>query len=133
MNRAAIRKFSLLLIAAAVALLAMRDGDGVVPSDRLIPLEGVAVLIVYESGDLGNYMQGQRDIIRQADWTDLVPSGNYRILDKDASPPSESVFRKAFDRPRESLPWGVVSGKKQYEGPLPSSVEEWASIVGGAI
>lgn len=125
-------RYALLSLLLFLVLTSGNGGGGILPSTRIIDVEGPAVLVVYESEDLTGYPEGQRDIIRGAKWQDLVPAGNWRVLDDDAPWTGESVFKPAFERPRASLPWAIVSGNRNYEGPLPDSVDAFVKLVEAA-
>lgn len=131
MNKASVRKFSLLLIAVVVALLAVRE-EGTPSTDKLIDLEGTAVLIVEETDQRAALPTPQQNILLGEAWTSLLPDGNWRVWDKDIEFTGNSPFKEAFERPRESLPWLIVSGKKNYEGPLPTTVEAMTRLVEAA-
>jgi hypothetical protein len=115
-------KPALYLLAALVAaqLAGVEGCDISLPSgERAIDVPGLAVLIVYESGQ--TLPKEQQAILTSAQWTALVPPGNYRVLDQNSEFATDSPWKTAMQRPRTQLPHLIVSSDKgNYEGPLPA-------------
>ena len=85
--------------------------------ERAIGVPGLAVLVVYESGQ--TLPKEQQAILTSTQWTALVP--NWRVLDQNSEFATDSPWKTAMQRPRASLPWLIVSSDKgSYEGPLPA-------------
>lgn len=103
--------------------------------------EGNRVLIVYETGD--NYPAAQavvftsgviRDYLDRKTIKDQAnPNGAYRIWDKDVNlnhPSVSTSWKAAMARPRQSLPWVVISnGRTGFEGPLPPDVPQTLALL----
>jgi hypothetical protein len=101
-----------------------------------IPLPGLRVLVVEETGDRSSLTAGQREVLFGATVRDYLrskcvtnpqnPDGAFRIWDKDQNPagdPDAAVWGAALGRPRTATPWVIVSnGRTGYEGPLPADV-----------
>lgn len=101
------------------------------PSERLIDVDGVAVLVVYQDTDLANYTQQQRNIIAGQDWTDHAD--DWRVLDAQAAFTGDSPYKAVFSRAPANLPWCVVSGAgTQHEGELPATVADMVQLVEAA-
>ena len=104
------------------------------PDPSPTPGEGLRVLVVYESGELGKYPKEQSTIITSTKMREYLNSkcikiGNtpeYRFFDKDAPLENESqIWRDVMTRPRQSLPWIIIgNGKDGFEGSLPKNVDE---------
>ena len=121
---------------------------GPTPGPAPIPLEGLRVLIVYESADLAKLPAGQHAVLYGEKVRGYLDSKcavgadgrtrEWRIWDKDASVINEAKhWQDAWARPRgPQLPWLIISnGKEGYEGPLPVAVEEMMLLLkkyGGA-
>jgi hypothetical protein len=112
------------------AWLWLNGGGSLLPSSRVIDVEGVAVLIVEESSDRSKLPIEQLNIVTGAKWQALVPAGNWRVWDKDVTP--TEPFVAAFSRPRTSLPWCLIDGGVDYEGPLPGTLAEFVAKVEAA-
>lgn len=116
-------------------------GPGPTPSPAPIPVDGFRVLIVYESSELSKMPAAQQSILYSKPVRDYLnakcvmgPDGKtkeWRIYDKDVATDAESkTWQDAMKRPRQSIPWLIVSdGKTGYEGPLPGSVDEAMAIL----
>lgn len=109
---------------------------GPTPGPAPIDGSGLRVLIVFESSD--NLSHAHMSLIYGADYRSFLngicvkegQTPEWRILDKDTQFKSQSKWSKALARPRQSLPWIIVSnGTSGYEGPLPESVSEAKEIV----
>lgn len=112
-----------------VVLYFWGNGGGLVRTDAPIPVDGLHVLIVEETGDRTPAMS---TILNANDWQSLVPVGQWRVFDDDTDLSREQAkWRDAMQRPRTSLPWVIVSNhpKGGYEGPLPNSVEGLTQLV----
>ena len=117
------------------------------PTPKLAPIpeiKGLAVLIVEESEDRNKLPAGQRAIIlgrtarnyldskcdtdpERPDWK------SYRIWDQhEVLDGVHPVWVRAMNRPRKSVPWLIVSNGSRnigYEGPLPSTVDEFIKLL----
>jgi len=110
--------------------------DGTAP----IPLPGLRVMVVYDSAKLAEMPQAQQEIIFSTEvrnflnekcTTDSEGGKEWRIYPKitDASGAAQ-VWQDALKRPRQSVPWVVISnGKTGFEGPLPSSPATMIELV----
>ncbi len=108
-----------------------------------IPVEGLRVLMVYETGDASKTLSlGQRGIlfgksVREALAAKCVkgPDGvtpEFRIYDKDVDASGDSrLWRDAVARTKDkTLPWLIISnGKTGYEGPMPKDAGEFLALV----
>lgn len=108
-----------------------------------IPVDGGHVLIVYETGQLHPPAQAAiftsgvlRDYLDKhtlSTPTDGTGGRAYRIWDQHvnlAHPAVAEKWRTAMARPRQSLPWIVVSnGRTGYEGPLPPDVPQTLALI----
>ena len=91
--------------------------------------DGLRFLIIYDmavshTGAHQSLIFGSANRLRwqQAGW-------EYRILDKDATG-RPAVWQEALQRPRDSLPWLIVSnGQKGFEGPLPDSDKAFSRLL----
>jgi hypothetical protein len=97
-------------------------------------LEGLSVLIVYESGKLPSYTPTQLSTINSTDLrTWMNTSVQWRVLDKDTKFPADSklVYAKWINQPFKSLPWLVIGNdsKVAFSGPMPASAEEIKSTI----
>lgn len=104
------------------------------PGPAPIALDGFRVLFIYESED--KLTSSQRVILTSSTIRNYLKSKcvkgmdamtpEYRFFDKDSNVSRESPhWQQAFNRPRASLPWLVISnGKNGFEGPLPQTVDE---------
>lgn len=117
-------------------------GPGPAPGPAA-PIEGDGnrVLIVYESGD--PLPAPQAAVITSGILRDYLdakcakdqfnPAGAYRIWDKDQQLTHPSVspsWKAAMQRPRQSLPWIIISnGKTGFEGPLPADVPQTLALL----
>lgn len=111
------------------------------PDPAPIPLDGLRVLIVYESKDATRLPPGQRLIFTSGLVRTFLnescvkgPDGRtpeWRLYDQDTPVENELPhWRDALARPRASVPWLVVSnGEAGFEGPLPDSVAEFMAVV----
>lgn len=115
------------------------------PSTAPFPSPGLAVLIVYESGEATTLSAGQhnilygtkvRDFLRTSTFKDQGnPNGAFRIYDKDIDLTSESTMWKAAMSvaPRTGpFPYVIISnGKTGYSGPIPAGMtpDEFIALV----
>ena len=110
---------------------------GPTPGPAPIPLEGLRVLIIYESAELAKIPASQHAVLNGEKVRGYLDSKcavgadgktkEWRIWDKDASVINEAKhWQDAWARPRgPAMPWVIISnGKDGYEGPLPVAVEE---------
>ena len=111
------------------------------PEPAPIPAEGFRVLTVVETGELSKLAGGQHAALYSKEVRDYLnsrcvvgPDGKtkeWRIWDQHADPSAEQAhWREAMKRPRQSLPWVLVSdGKRGYEGPLPATPEAFLELL----
>lgn len=101
---------------------------------------GLRVLIVVETADqakyppaLQNVLFGKavRDYLRAKCPADTGGFYGWAIWDKDTDTgAAPKAWQDAFKRPRQSLPWLVVSnGKQFYEGPVPGTADEALTLL----
>jgi hypothetical protein len=97
------------------------------PSPAPIPAAGLHVLIVEETDDRGRIPIGQLAALQSTQVRGYVQGkgGQFRQYDDDP-PIADPLWNAARSRPRQSLPWLIVSNGERggFEGPLPQSVEE---------
>lgn len=99
-----------------------------------IPAPGLRVMLIFESTKLSSMPKEQREILFDSevrDWLNqncIVGPTNvleWRIVDPDVPMAQNSaLWQNALARPRESLPWVIISdGTKNrgFEGPLPAN------------
>lgn len=105
-----------------------------------IPLAGLRVLVVYDSKGEAEYPAPQREVLYALGVREYLdakcapgPDGlrEWRIWPASTDPRGEAPWlRDAFARPRQSLPWLVVSnGRAGFEGPLPGSIDETLATI----
>lgn len=112
------------------------------PTEKLIAIDGFAVLIVYESGDESKLTREQAAILVSITVRAYLDSkclkndenkgGAYRIWDKDVDvSKTYKVWADAMRRERKGLPWIIISTptKGGYEGPLPKDVAETMALL----
>jgi hypothetical protein len=90
-------------------------------SEKLIALDGTAVLVVHESGQpLGKEQQAvlTGTVWQQAVWD---AAGQWRVFDRTSEFVSETdPWKSAIDKVTE-VPWLVISSDKgSFSGPLPA-------------
>lgn len=112
------------------------------PKDIPFPgVNGLHVLIVYESADLSKYSSGIQSVMfgkRTREWMDAncvtLSSGRraWNIWDKDVDASGMGAgWVDALKRKRDSLPWLIASnGKTAIEIPLPTTEAEFIEKVG---
>lgn len=104
------------------------------PPDPPLPVDGLHVLILYESEDRGTMPPQQLSILTSAPLREWFKANSvqWRIWDDDTPVEgAEKVWQDALLLPRQSLPWIHVSnGKTGYSGPLPATVDETISLIG---
>lgn len=114
----------------------MPQPDAVAP----IPMDGFRVLIVFQDSELARLPPEQSQIrtakaIRdyfQAKCVKEADGGpGARIWDVDTVTDGDlPLWQAAFKRPRQSLPWIIIStGKTGFEGPLPKTVAETLDLL----
>lgn len=107
-----------------------------------IKIDGLSVLIVYESAQLPTYSQAHRSVIQSTDlrnWMNLNVSvdkqnfPNWRVLDKDTKFPAtcDLVWCKWLAQPPPQLPYLIIGNKDQivFQGPLPESTQTVQAII----
>lgn len=96
--------------------------------DPPIPVTGLHVLILEETGDRNKLKPGQLAILTSTVLRQWFTDNNadWRIWDKDVDAQFEpQVWKDALKLERGPLPWIIVAnGKTGYSGPLPQTVEE---------
>lgn len=116
---------------------------GPTPGPAPIPGDGLRVLIVYESADLGKMPKEQSTILYSQAVRSYLdskcavgPDGKtheWRVFDKDAPMGAESkTWQDAMKRERKSVPWIIVSNPSKgggFEGPLPANVDEAMTLL----
>ncbi len=126
-----------ILLFAAIYLIATSfQGGGLLPSTRLIDIDGPAALVVYEKSASSRLSQEQNTIITSDIWDQFKRlGGDYRVLDKDSkfNDPS-SPWAKAIQRDRDSIPWLIVSSDNfNTEQPLPANSAEVGKLLMRAV
>ncbi len=99
-------------------------------------------MIVFDGENLASLTREQNSIIHDQPMHDYLKgksvkgpgdeNGAYRIWPSKTDATAESqVWRDAFARPRQSLPWLILSNAPNggYEGPLPKTVAEFKALV----
>lgn len=109
------------------------------PTPAPIPVAGLNMLIVEEVKDRNKLPPGQLQILFDKRLRDYINSKNppvngdphYRIWDQNDDATNElKMWRDAFARPRQSVPWLIISnGKSGFEGPLPKTVQETLDLL----
>lgn len=109
------------------------------PTPAPIPVDGLRVLIVYETSQMSALSDAQRAILQGKRFRDFVETAcvkvgkepERRFWDKDVNTTNESkLWQDAMKRSRQSIPWIVVSnGKTGFEGPLPATVDETIALI----
>lgn len=107
-----------------------------------IPTDGMRVLVVEESADRSKLTPGQLNAMFAKSVRDYLsakcakgPDGKtpeVRYIDKDTPNLTghSPFFVEAFSRPRQNLPWLIISnGVIGYEGPLPGSEAEMLDLL----
>ncbi len=110
-----------------------------------IPEQGLRVLMVYETEQMGSYPPSQRVVLsRPPEIVDYCtakcakePDGKtpaFMTFDQntfDKYPDSfGEAWREAMKRERKSLPWILISnGRTGYEGPLPITVQDTLELI----
>ena len=97
--------------------------------DPPIPDTGLHILMIYESSEYNKLKPQQKEIVESAtnrQYLNQVTNGNFRWLDQHTNyTDPENKWRKALERPRDSLPWMIISnGVTGFEGSMPNSMEE---------
>jgi hypothetical protein len=128
---------------AAVAKTTLVVGDGPVPPPDPVdppplPVTGLHVCILEETADRAKLPATTREVLLGTgpgsvrDWLtkncakDAVGRPQFRVLDASAEPTKDDqVWRDAWKRPRQGLPWIVIGNSKTgFEGPLPGTPAE---------
>jgi len=122
----------------AVHRITIGEAKPVDPDDpEPIPTGGLFVLIVEETDQRPKLPPDQlailtatapgsvREYLTQRCAKDADGRPQFRIFDKDNDLAKESaIWRQAWERPRQSIPWILISNVSQmHEGPLPATPE----------
>jgi hypothetical protein len=112
------------------------------PTPAPIPAAGLHVMVVYETADLPRMPRPQLLILYSDEVRSYLgthcpvgPDGKtpeYRFFDPNVhAAGAGKVWADALARPRQSLPWCVISnpGKGGFEGPLPPDVPSFLALV----
>lgn len=104
------------------------------PTPVPIPGDGLHVLVVYDPDKLSAMTDDQRAILYGADVRTYLNSKGtdvWRIWKSTVDASNEApLWKDAFSRKRDSLPWIVVSnGKTGFEGPLPANVASTLTLL----
>lgn len=111
------------------------------------PVEGNAVLIVYETADLHKMPEAQRQILTGQEMRKYLDqkcgpdksvsasSGRaWRMWDQNQALDGEAKFWKdAMARPRASVPWIWANGRRVHEGPLPANTGDTINLLKSVI
>lgn len=86
-------------------------GGSFIPSSSPIPINGLHVLIIEETGDRGNLPKEQLDILTGTSLSAYVKihNGKFRQLDLPVLEEEEQVWKDAAELERDSLPWLIIS------------------------
>lgn len=105
------------------------------PSERLIAVDGLAVLVVYESSEVADLSKEQSAILTGTEWRKAVTDagGQFRVFDQDTEFVNDTDPYFAAIAVTGDLPRVVISNDGGYRGPLPKDnaamtalVKEWA-------
>lgn len=105
-----------------------------VPKDAPIAVDGLAVLVVYESSKVSELPKEQLAILTGTEWREAViaAGGQFRVFDKDTDFVDPASPWKPAIEASADVPGVVVSNKGGYAGPLPKDnaamtvlVKEW--------
>lgn len=110
------------------------------PSPAPIPVEGFRVLLVFDPKAQTSLTAAQNSILFGADVrgylnskTAIAANGarEWRLWPVGTDNSGEAKYwQDVMARPRQSLPWVVISnGKAGYEGPLPATVEDMLRLL----
>lgn len=111
------------------------------PAPVPIPLDGLRVLILYESADLAKLPKEQVAAMNSAEVRSYLTSkcvkgadnktSEWRIWDKDVDASAEPAhWQAALKRPRTAVPWIIIStGKQGFEGPLPTTQADLLALL----
>ena len=97
-------------------------------------------MIIFESGDATKlppsqqnilYGKAVREYLSSKCATEADGTKSYRIYDQNIDASGESkIWQDAMKRPRQSVPWLIVSnGKAGFEGPLSATVDDFMKII----
>jgi len=136
MNKILIAAGAMLLFAGWLAL-SPTDATPVAPPvviDEAFAL-GRYALIVYEADEKAAYPASQSLILDSAEfkqYLNTTATDGWRILDQNASTEfMPLVFQKWLARPRDNLPWLMVSnGTSGTEGELPLAIAAAKKVIG---
>lgn len=90
------------------------------------------VLIVEEGQRRDRLLPDQVEIFTSAPFRAWLAERNaeLRVWDQDVDASRDSAeFRAMLAMKRESLPWLVVVGKRQFSGPLPQTLAETQAVI----
>jgi hypothetical protein len=111
------------------------------PNPAPIPVAGFRVLMIEESADRAKIPPAQLAAMFDARTRTYLnskcvtgPDGRtreWRLWDQNSDASNESkLWRDAFARPRQSLPWIIISdGMRGFEGPLPVNTDELLKLL----
>jgi len=107
--------------------------DPINPPNPVIPItSGFRVLIIEEGAERRNLLPEQAAILTSSTLRDFCKANGAELhcWDKDVDATRKPAeWQSMLKRPRQSLPWMIVEGKKVFEGPLPKTDEEVQSII----
>lgn len=110
------------------------------PIPAPIALDGLRVLMVYDSAELAKLPAAQHSIFYSQTLRNFLNTKcvagdkgqrEWRVWTSTTDASAEADhWQKALARPRKSLPWLIVSnGKTGYEGPLPATVDDTLKLI----
>ena len=104
------------------------------PTPAPIPEAGLNILFVAESSDATKMTPGQREILFSLEGRNFLTAtcgNNWRAFDQHVQfTDQDGKWAKAIQRPRESLPWIIISnGTTGFEGPMPGSLVDLKKLV----
>lgn len=94
------------------------------------------VLIVEESNDRHKLPNSQKSIFvsPQIDEAVAAHKATMRIFDQNEELKyADPIWSELMNKPRKSLPWIVIDGKKLVSKPLPLTVQETTDLLNGSL
>lgn len=122
---------SLMLLLVIGCLPPVPSPPGPAPNP-VVPVNTYRVLIVEERSERENLPSTQIAIFTSSPLRKWLTDNKaeFRNEDKDVDVSRLSAdWQKLVALPRQSLPWIVVTGKGQFSGPLPKTVEETQALI----